>query len=116
MWSTVCELIQLSPSERRKLNTGKTPSPYALTPAAGENIVLFEDDHLLIDADHTGIYGIECVVRYGEYASAGVSEKYNFGWYIEFLGKDANRGWRPELGYWVKTANNGELRIKIKED
>lgn len=43
----------------------------------------------------------KAVIKFGEYGGAGAIDKYNLGFYVDFLDEFKNSMWRHELGYWL---------------
>lgn len=65
------------------------------------------------------------VVVYGDYSKVGVTDRTHIGFFVEFVGKEAeeaNWAYRHDLGYWIKSSSvignrfdNSEL-LKVGED
>ena len=46
------------------------------------------------------------IIRFGEYASVSEKEKYNYGFYVEFLSKRYRDVFRKDFLFWVKHFGN----------
>ena len=79
-------------------------SPYVVVSedALGRKDVvrLYENDIVSVDIDSTTSYN--GVIRFGEYATVGELEAYNYGWYIDWEDTKMKFALRPELGFWCK--------------
>lgn len=51
------------------------------------------------------------IVRFGEYANVSDKEKYNYGFYVDFLSERIQKMFRKELLFWVNHYGHWKCRV-----
>ena len=74
-----------------KSNSVRLRSPFRLRDQKGEFRSIFEGDIVMLERN-------KGIVHFGEYSSGDETDKYHFGWFIEWRNC---RTWRKDLGFWA---------------